>query len=88
MISKPEEEELFEYDSDAPGAAEHSSIQSKSKPAAKYLFAPIAFYRQDSSSEMRSTSFKEFVLKEELMKAIADLGFEHPSEGKDEERVS
>lgn len=31
---------------------------------------------------MRSTSFKDFFLKEELTKAIADCGFEHPSEGK------
>jgi ATP-dependent RNA helicase UAP56/SUB2 len=29
-----------------------------------------------------TTSFKDFLLKEELKKAIATCGFEHPSEGK------
>ena len=29
---------------------------------------------------MRSTSFKDFTLKDQLLKAISDSGFEHPSE--------
>lgn len=28
-----------------------------------------------------STSFKDFLLKEEILRAITDCGFEHPSEG-------
>jgi len=30
---------------------------------------------------MHSTSFKDMFLKEELLRAIKDCGFEHPSEG-------
>ena len=29
---------------------------------------------------IRSTGFKDFLLKPELMKAVVDCGFEHPSE--------
>lgn len=30
---------------------------------------------------IHSTSFRDFLLKPELLKAITDCGFEHPSEG-------
>lgn len=30
---------------------------------------------------VRSTGFKEFLLKPEILRAIVDNGFEHPSEG-------
>ena len=30
---------------------------------------------------IHSTGFKDFLLKPELMRAIVDCGFEHPSEG-------
>ena len=30
---------------------------------------------------VRSTGFRDFLLKPELLRAISDLGFEHPSEG-------
>lgn len=31
---------------------------------------------------VHSTGFRDFLLKPELLRAISDLGFEHPSEGK------
>ena len=31
---------------------------------------------------IHSTGFKDFLLKPELMRAIVDCGFEHPSEGR------
>lgn len=34
-----------------------------------------------SYTGIHSTGFKEFLLKPELMRAINDCGFEHPSEG-------
>ena len=30
---------------------------------------------------VHSTGFRDFLLKPELLRAISDLGFEHPSEG-------
>jgi len=32
-------------------------------------------------SSLHSTAFKDFLLKPELLRAIAEAGFEHPSEG-------
>ncbi len=84
MIDKPEEDEMFEYEYDA--SADNPSATSKTKPAQKYTFflphAKLTFppNRPAAAPSMRSTSFKDFFLKEELMKAIADSGFEHPSE--------
>lgn len=31
---------------------------------------------------IHNASFRDFLLKPELLKAIGDCGFEHPSEGK------
>ena len=30
---------------------------------------------------MNSSSFKDFYLKDEILRAISECGFEHPSEG-------
>jgi hypothetical protein len=35
----------------------------------------------DTYSAIHSTGFREFLLKPELLRAIGDCGFEHPSEG-------
>jgi ATP-dependent RNA helicase UAP56/SUB2 len=37
---------------------------------------------------IHSTGFRDFLLKPELLRSIVDCGFEHPSEGKQEERVA
>jgi ATP-dependent RNA helicase UAP56/SUB2 len=36
---------------------------------------------QGSYVGIHSTGFRDFLLKPELLRAISDLGFEHPSEG-------
>lgn len=38
--------------------------------------------QQGSYVGIHSTGFRDFLLKPELLRAISDLGFEHPSEGK------
>ena len=35
----------------------------------------------DTYVTIHSAGFREFLLKKELLRAIADCGFEHPSEG-------
>jgi ATP-dependent RNA helicase UAP56/SUB2 len=35
---------------------------------------------------IHSTGFRDFLLKPELLRAISDLGFEHPSEGGSQSR--
>ena len=36
---------------------------------------------QDTYTTVHSSGFREFLLKPELLRAIGDCGFEHPSEG-------
>lgn len=38
---------------------------------------------KDTYTALHSTGFREFLLKPELLRAIGDCGFEHPSEGND-----
>lgn len=50
---------------------------------------PAAAASKDAASKsvkkgyvgIHSTGFRDFLLKPELLRAIADCGFEHPSEG-------
>jgi ATP-dependent RNA helicase UAP56/SUB2 len=37
--------------------------------------------KKGSYSGIHSTGFRDFLLKPELLRAITDCGFEHPSEG-------
>lgn len=38
--------------------------------------------KKGSYAGIHSTGFRDFLLKPELLRAIVDCGFEHPSEGK------
>lgn len=38
--------------------------------------------KKGSYVSIHSTGFRDFLLKSELLRAISDCGFEHPSEGK------
>ena len=45
--------------------------------------APVAAKKEKGDyASVHSSTFKDFLLKDELLKAITDCGFEHPSEGK------
>jgi len=60
--------ELTEYDSDEETVAEPSAKQGETKKS------------DDTYVAIHSSGFREFLLKPELLRAIADCGFEHPSE--------
>jgi len=60
-------ENLAEYDSDEEAAVE--------APEAK-----VAEKSKDTYVAIHSSGFREFLLKPELLRAISDCGFEHPSE--------
>ncbi len=67
------DEELLDYEDDEPieqqnGAAK---IEGATKKDIKGAYVSI-----------HSSGFKDFLLKPELLRAIMDCGFEHPSEGK------
>jgi len=69
--------ELTEYSSDEEGTTTqtNTSAAKKAEPAKK---------ADDSYVAIHSSGFREFLLKPELVRAIADCGFEHPSEVQNE----
>jgi len=67
--------ELTEYDSDE-GENETTQTTAKKGETAKKA--------DDTYVAIHSTGFREFLLKPELLRAIADCGFEHPSEVQNE----
>jgi len=72
-MAKPGEdiENLIDYDSDEEALPETGG--KAKKPATKKSDA-------DTYSGVHLSSFREFLLKPELLRAIGDCGFEHPSE--------
>ena len=62
-----EEDELVDYEEDQP---EETAQAKGTETVAKKGYVGI-----------HSTGFKDFLLKPELLRAIVDCGFEHPSEG-------
>jgi len=63
------EEELLDYEEDDDKALDGGSA-AKPGEAAKKGYVGI-----------HSSGFRDFLLKPELLRAIQDCGFEHPSEG-------
>ncbi|ODO10412.1 ATP-dependent RNA helicase SUB2 [Cryptococcus amylolentus CBS 6273] len=73
-MSRPDEEELVDYDeaaeeviAPAPTAAATNGDKTDADKKGSYV-------------GIHSTGFRDFLLKPELLRAISDLGFEHPSE--------
>lgn len=75
------EEDLIDYSDEEPettkapttatnGAAKKGDITAKADSKTKGSYVGI-----------HATGFKDFLLKSELVRAIQDCGFEHPSEG-------
>lgn len=56
-----------QYDQDQDDTQQGNEAQNESNPKGSY-------------ATLSSSSFKDFMLKKELMRAIGDAGFEHPSE--------
>eukprot|EP00931_Biecheleriopsis_adriatica_P050970 TRINITY_DN2952_c0_g1_i1.p1 TRINITY_DN2952_c0_g1~~TRINITY_DN2952_c0_g1_i1.p1 ORF type:complete len:435 (-),score=121.80 TRINITY_DN2952_c0_g1_i1:31-1335(-) len=63
-MSKKEDEDLPDFDDDDSGKADGSAEKTAKK----------------DSGGITASGFKDFLLKPELMKAIVECGFEHPSE--------
>jgi ATP-dependent RNA helicase UAP56/SUB2 len=86
------EEDLIDYSDEelqtttdaanATGAA--AAETSNGSAAAKKGDLTVSGGRQDKKGSyvgIHSTGFRDFLLKGELLRAITDCGFEHPSEG-------
>ena len=74
------EEELIDYSDDeiqpTDGAAAGTATNGNAKEGGAGAAAVKGSY-----VGVHSTTFRDFLLKPELLKAITDCGFEHPSEG-------
>lgn len=68
------EEDLIDY-SDEELAPNESALATLAKPKENTKLS-------STHVGIHSTSFREFLLKPELLRSITDCGFEHPSEGK------
>lgn len=63
---EPEGDNLLDYEDEQP-AEEVAGAGKKQDVKGNYV-------------SVHSSTFKDFLLKDELLRAIADCGFEHPSE--------
>lgn len=63
-----EEEETAEQTVAADGSADGVAVASKKEVKGTYV-------------SIHSSGFRDFLLKPEILRAIIDCGFEHPSEG-------
>lgn len=79
MAEEEEEEELLDYEEEDVAPAE--AAKAASNKASK---ASDAAGKKKGYVGMHSTGFRDFLLKPELLRAIVDCGFEHPSEGERE----
>jgi ATP-dependent RNA helicase UAP56/SUB2 len=83
------EEDLIDYSDEelqpTDGAATGNGAAAGSNGAAKKGDLSVSGAGADKGKGsyvgIHSTSFRDFLLKPELLKAITDCGFEHPSEG-------
>jgi ATP-dependent RNA helicase UAP56/SUB2 len=72
------EEDLIDYSDEELQTNEATAPTSNGK---KGDHAGNAVDKKGSYVGIHSTGFRDFLLKPELLRAIGDCGFEHPSEG-------
>lgn len=83
------EEDLIDYsDEDIPSteakttaAAAASTTNGEAPKKGDLTVTGAGADKKGSYVGIHSTGFKDFLLKPELLRAITDCGFEHPSEG-------
>ena len=67
-------EELLDYDEEEEATEQGAAAGAGDAPAKKDVKGPYV--------SIHSSGFRDFLLKPEILRAIVDCGFEHPSEGK------
>lgn len=73
------EEDLIDYSDEELQTNEAAAATSNGKKGD--LGAGNSVDKKGSYVGIHSTGFRDFLLKPELLRAIGDCGFEHPSEG-------
>lgn len=72
LIMQEAEEQLLDYDE------EEQDVQDKAAAGAE---AEGKDSKKGHYVGVHSSGFRDFMLKPELLRAVVDCGFEHPSEG-------
>lgn len=78
------EEDLIDYSDEELQTNDTAGVDAATtNGAAKTdgLAAPATADKKGSYVGMNTAGFRDFLLKPELLKAITDCGFEHPSDG-------
>lgn len=74
MADNDVEQELLDYDEEETTQEQQAANGAEVAEAKKAV--------KGSYVSIHSSGFRDFLLKPELLRAIVDCGFEHPSEGK------
>jgi len=77
------EEELVDYEEEEAGADDKKAVAAAAGASAGGGAAAAG--KGAGYVGIHSSGFKDFLLKPELLRAIVDCGFEHPSEGEEKE---
>lgn len=75
------EEDLIDYSDDELQTTTNESAAASNGKKADAAASGNNVDKKGSYVGIHSTGFRDFLLKPELLRAIADCGFEHPSEG-------
>jgi ATP-dependent RNA helicase UAP56/SUB2 len=78
------EEDLIDYSDEELATTEAPAAGSAENGSAKKGDLTVSGGNADKKGSyvgIHSTGFRDFLLKPELLRAITDCGFEHPSEG-------
>ena len=78
------EEDLIDYSDEELETTKAPTSTANGDANAKKDLAPSGATAADKKGSyvgIHSTGFRDFLLKPELLRAITDCGFEHPSEG-------
>lgn len=75
------EEDLIDYSDEELNTNETAAPAADSNGKKGELAAGGNVDKKGSYVGIHSTGFRDFLLKPELLRAIGDCGFEHPSEG-------
>ena len=75
-----EHDDLLDYDEDVEADPKKDAKKAGANGAAAADSKDNVQIKQGSYVGIHSSGFKDFLLKPELMRAVVDCGFEHPSQ--------
>ena len=75
-------DDLLDYEEEEEALQVQAKATPKKKAAEATAKAGAKEVKKGSYVGVHSTGFRDFLLKPELLRAIVDCGFEHPSEGR------